>query len=689
MVPSCPDAASLQRLLDDTLSETTQADLAQHLETCVSCRAALDKLATDGRSLLGLACDLQQNSTPPEPGLQRVLNEAVGAGPDDTQAQPRAGKNEELAFLAPSSRPETLGRLGHYDIQEVIGRGAFGIVLKAFDEQLHRVVAVKVLAPHIASSGTARKRFSREAQAAAAIAHEHVVTIHAVEDGHNPPYLVMHFIAGMSLQEKLDQEGPLALKEILRIGLQTAEGLAAAHKQGLVHRDIKPANILLENGVERVRITDFGLARAMDDASLTQSGVIAGTPMYMSPEQAEGQSIDYRSDLFSLGTVLYVMCTGRPPFRAANTMAVLKRVCEETPRPIREINPEMPDWLSAIVAKLHAKRPEERFQTAKEVAELLGEKLAELQFTGRANAGRAEGGKVPSEVAPATMVAPTPVAPARGSPRSRPVVFAAVVLALAASVIAAVVYWPRDGGVLQPEQKPPVIDDVDKPPPLAVAPFGAAKGKEHQEVWAKHLGVDVENTNSIGMKLALIPPGQFLMGSPDDEAGRQVNEGPQHAVVLTEPFYLGVHDVTVGHFKAFVREQGYQTEAEKDEGGGTALPPRGQVEERSANELADARLRADRRPPGGLRELERRQGVLRLAKSKGGQALRPPHGSTVGVCVSGRLSHEVLFRGPRAGNGTVCLVQRELRMEAAPGWPEEAQRLGPVRHERQRLAVGR
>ena len=126
----------------------------------------------------------------------------------------------------------------------------------------------------------------------------------------------MEFIDGMSLQDKLDKQGPLGLKEILRIGMQIAEGLAAAHKQGLVHRDIKPANILLENGVERVKITDFGLARAVDDASVTQSGVVAGTPMYMSPEQAEGEPIDHRADLFSLGSVLYAMCTGRPPFRA-------------------------------------------------------------------------------------------------------------------------------------------------------------------------------------------------------------------------------------------------------------------------------------------------------------------------------------------------------------------------------------
>src|SRR5262249_29153495 len=186
-------------------------------------------------------------------------------------------------------------------------------------------------------------------------------------------------VSGMSLQQRLDREGPMELQEILRIGMQTASGLAAAHAQGLVHRDIKPANILLENGVERVKVTDFGLARAAADAALTQSGVIAGTPHYMSPEQAEGKAIDQRTDLFSLGSVLYAICTGRAPFRCSGTMAVLKRVCEETPTPIRETNPAIPEWLVAIIDKLHAKDPAQRYQTAAEVAELLGRHLAHVQ----------------------------------------------------------------------------------------------------------------------------------------------------------------------------------------------------------------------------------------------------------------------------------------------------------------------
>ena len=156
-------------------------------------------------------------------------------------------------------------------------------------------------------------------------------------------------------------------------------GSGRGHQQGLIHRDIKPANILLENGVERVKITDFGLARAADDMAITRAGEVFGTPQYMSPEQARGEHVDQRSDLFSLGSVLYAMCTGRPPFRGDSLVAVIKRVTEDTPRPIAEVNPEVPAWLVAMVNRLLEKDPDRRFQTAAEVGEVLGGHLANLQ----------------------------------------------------------------------------------------------------------------------------------------------------------------------------------------------------------------------------------------------------------------------------------------------------------------------
>jgi serine/threonine protein kinase len=322
--------------------------------------------------------------------------QAPGRHAEDDDSPERVSSSPDLSFLAPSSKPGSLGTLAHYEIVQMLGQGAFGLVFRAYDEKLQRTVAIKVMNPQLAATSPPRKRFLREARSAAAINHENIVQIYSVED--QPlPYLVMEYIEGQTLKEKLDHTGPLEVREVLHLGRQIASGLAAAHAQGLIHRDIKPGNILLQGaslpspsgrgvggeGTLRVKIADFGLARAADDASITQSGLISGTPMYMSPEQAQGRPLDHRSDLFSLGSVLYQMACGRPPFRAATTMAVLKRVVEEAPRPIQEVLPEVPDWLVAIIAKLHAKKPEDRFQSAREVADLLARCQTQLQQHGR------------------------------------------------------------------------------------------------------------------------------------------------------------------------------------------------------------------------------------------------------------------------------------------------------------------
>src|SRR4051794_15008608 len=358
------DPARLRHLLEDRLEDEDQAAMARHLEECASCRRDLERMAAescwwgDARLLAGEAT---LSSRPGPPG-----DEATS-----------------LDFLEPPAEPGQLGKLGPYEVIEVIGRGGMGLVLKAYDRPLGRFVAIKVLAPELATSATARRRFAREAQAAAAISHEHIVSIYAVDETPGGlPFLVMPCVAGKSLQDRLDRAGPLEVREVLRIGMQAASGLAAAHAIGLVHRDVKPANILLENGVERVKLSDFGLARAVDDASLTQSGVVAGTPQYMSPEQGQGEPGDHRSDLFGPGSVLYFVCAGPPPFRADSTPAVLRRVCDDRPRPLREVNPDVPIWLAAIVERLHAKKPADRFHSAAEVAEVLQGHLADLQRVG-------------------------------------------------------------------------------------------------------------------------------------------------------------------------------------------------------------------------------------------------------------------------------------------------------------------
>ncbi len=357
----------LRQLLNGELPSALETDVTLHVETCPHCRQRLESFAADETWWRGTRAALSGCSD-----SDHEWSKAESSLPGDLP-------NIPLDFLAPSDNPAMLGRLGEFEILEWIGCGGMGIVLKGYDHELNRYVAVKVLHPHCATSAAARRRFAREAQAAAAVVHQHVVAIYAVDGQHHPPYLVMPFVPGESLQQRLVRQGSLEVVDVLRIGQQVAEGLAAAHAQGLVHRDIKPGNILLERNVERVLLTDFGLARAADDASLTQSGVIAGTPQFMSPEQTRGDQVDHRTDLFSLGTVLYTLLAGHPPFRAETALGVLRRVCDDTPRALREINPQVPDWLEAFINKLQAKQPEQRFESAIQVAEQLKGCLAHVQ----------------------------------------------------------------------------------------------------------------------------------------------------------------------------------------------------------------------------------------------------------------------------------------------------------------------
>ena len=368
------DRDCLRLLLDDALREPLADKVAEHVAECSECRHELESLAARPE-WWSQACD----------NVRVILADPAAYSSSDDQTHPLPESDESFEtdfavdFLSPSDNPAMLGRLDDYDILEVIGQGGMGIVLKGYQRELNRYVAVKVLAPHLAQSAAARRRFEREAQATAAVVHPHVMAIHAVAANARLPYLVMPFVACESLQHRLNKQGPLNVNDVLRIGMQTAYGLAAAHAQGLVHRDVKPANILLETSVDRVMLTDFGLARAVDDATLTRTGIIAGTPQYMSPEQANGDAVDHRSDLFSLGGVLYAMCTGRAPFRAESTFGVLNRIREAPPRPIREINADIPDWLERIVQKLLSKSPNDRISHATEVGTLLEQCLAHLQ----------------------------------------------------------------------------------------------------------------------------------------------------------------------------------------------------------------------------------------------------------------------------------------------------------------------
>jgi serine/threonine protein kinase len=295
-----------------------------------------------------------------------------GAGP--TADTPSAGgfPSEYCDFLAPAQCPDELGRLGAYRVLRVIGAGGMGVVYEADEPALERRVALKVLLPALATSVSARQRFLREARAAAKVEHERIVPIFQVSEDRGMPFLAMPLLKGESLEQRLGRDGRLPADEVIRIGREVAEALAAAHARGLIHRDVKPANIWLEGPVARVKLLDFGLARSQDtDISLTQQGSLVGTPAFMSPEQAAGEPTDARCDLFSLGCVLYRAGTGRLAFEGINVATTLVAVMQKQPPAPLEVFSALPAPLSALIMQLLAKKPQDRPATATAVIEAL------------------------------------------------------------------------------------------------------------------------------------------------------------------------------------------------------------------------------------------------------------------------------------------------------------------------------
>ena len=300
------------------------------------------------------------------PGCGNVIS--VPSPPGEARHDPRL-----TDFLAPAQAEDELGRLGGFRILKILGHGGMGVVFQGEDPKLGRPVAIKVMLPRLAASKSAQERFLREGRTAAALEHDHVVRILQVGEDRGAPFIVMPFLKGEPLDGRLRDE-PLPLSEVLRIGREIAEALAAAHERGLIHRDIKPANVWLEATRQRVKILDFGLARvAVDDAHLTRTGAILGTPAYMAPEQGRGERVDARGDLLSLGVVLYRMCTGTTPFKGHDTFSTLLAVATHHPPAPAEVNPEVPPGLSHLVMALLAKDPNARPASAQTVAHLLAE----------------------------------------------------------------------------------------------------------------------------------------------------------------------------------------------------------------------------------------------------------------------------------------------------------------------------
>jgi serine/threonine protein kinase len=286
----------------------------------------------------------------------------------------------DLDFLAPPQAPGEMGRLGPYRVLRVLGSGSMGLVFEAEDIHLHRLVALKVMKKDQARKADNRARFLQEARSAAQIEHDHIVTIYQVGEDRDVPFLAMKLLQGESLEERLNREGPLPPEEVVRIGKEIASGLSAAHEKGLIHRDIKPANIWLEEGTGRVKIVDFGLARAYDDEAATEAerNYLIGTPLYMSPEQARGAEAEPRSDLFSLGAVLYRCATGELPFKGSTSREVLVKVLREDPEPVRDVNRDVPPSLARVIMDMLSKAPDDRYRTADIVIGVLEEARKKL-----------------------------------------------------------------------------------------------------------------------------------------------------------------------------------------------------------------------------------------------------------------------------------------------------------------------
>ncbi|HZZ81991.1 MAG TPA: bifunctional serine/threonine-protein kinase/formylglycine-generating enzyme family protein [Gemmataceae bacterium] len=601
-----------------------------------------------------------------KPSPKASAGKSAGSGTKGIPSKSRHGfiDDEPLDFLGRPQSSDELGRLAHYRILKVLGKGGMGIVFMAEDTRLHRIVALKVMLPSIAKKAVARDRFLREARATAAIEHDHIVTIYHVSEPDEPvPYLAMQFLKGMTLEDWLKSGKTLNVPQIMRIGKEIAKALAAAHAQKLIHRDIKPSNIWLDAANKgRVKILDFGLARPTNEEThLTQEGMILGSPAYMSPEQARGEDVDERCDLFSLGCVMYRLCAGRLPFGGKDAMSMLLEITSKEPASLILANPELPPTLADLVHRLLAKKPAERFASAREVVQRMQEIEREWVARGRTvstapvKPKEVDVEQVLEESAITELELQDTNVPGRTqAPRSRSWVLAgltgALIGVLSICCCVGLVAFTDQGNVelhAEDETARQLLADgivlvdhkqqkhmlelghplrlhsgeyrVDTsalpkglildhriwvyrgetetikaryetprtPQPPVVLLESWEDARKQQGAWASFLKRELVETNSLQSKMALVPPGEFMMGSskewidkhlrekkllPSEAYNKQLQaEMPQHRVRISQPFYVGATEVTLGQFMAFVTAEKYQTLPQTSKRGGTSV----------------------------------------------------------------------------------------------------------------------
>jgi formylglycine-generating enzyme required for sulfatase activity/tRNA A-37 threonylcarbamoyl transferase component Bud32 len=573
---ACYDDAALQRLFAGELEPRESEVLELHLLECRGCvdrvnslcavdpllsllRAAGEKSAAVGsnavHSLLAALRDRSSLST--DGNSQSPTRTFAGEGRLDLSAF--------LNRLSPPAAEDELGRLGPFRLLKLLGAGGMGMVFAAEDTGLGRQVALKTLRPELLSDDQAIQRFLAEARAAARVRNPHVITVHQVGVIDGVPFFVQELLQGESLDVRCSRAPCLSPGDVVRIGRELMAGLAAAHERGLLHRDIKPGNIWLESPGESVRLLDFGLARVVEGTGqLTAVGVLVGTPAYMSPEQAEGLPLDARSDLFSAGVVLYQLATGRRPFEGATTLAVLKALATVVPPPARTLNTQISQGLSDLIDRLLAKDRNQRPAGAQEAAGL----LENLESTpGGSSAPPAQGRPPHATVlawggaALALLAGIVIILISRDGSRTRIEVAEGTAVRIEASARPATAAPSSPAGDSTAlNTRPEGPEPPQAAPKPAVAPFDSAAAKRHQEAWAAFLDLPVEFTNSLGMTFRLIPAGEYVRGSPAEDAAYWMQKVPaaeatiwpeflesaipSHRVILTDPFYLSAYETT-------------------------------------------------------------------------------------------------------------------------------------------------
>lgn len=302
---------------------------------------------------------------------------------DKPRSGTRIGNEARGAETLPgtiASNTESVRQVGRYEIKERLGRGGMATVFRAHDPGIGRDVALKFLHAALCEDEEYRSRFLREARAAGGLSHPNIVIVHDVGEIEGRPYMAMELIEGFPLSEEMEPGKPMPVRDVVIMGIQLARALDYAHARGIVHRDIKPGNLMRVEGTQTVKVTDFGIAHMESSGNehRTRVGDILGTPQYMSPEQAQGEKLDGRSDLFSAGIMLYQMLTGQRPFQGDSLVALALKIAREEPTPIEKLRPDLPASLRRVVERCLAKAPDRRFQTGKELSDAFTRVLAEL-----------------------------------------------------------------------------------------------------------------------------------------------------------------------------------------------------------------------------------------------------------------------------------------------------------------------